>query len=902
VAAELLLDLVVILVAAKVAAEVAERIGIPAVLGEIAAGIALGPSALGLIEANEVLRVVGEIGVILLLLEVGMEMDLRELARVGKASMIVAVGGMVLPFVTGWAALSALGHGGSTAIFLGAALTATSVGITARAFGDLRALASTEARVVIGAAVADDVLGLIVLTVVARLVGGDGIEGIEVLSVIGVAFGFLIVATAVGVNLVPRAVALVHRVSSSSGTLVAVAFAFTLALAELAHAAELAPIVGAFVAGLSLGRSRQHERIARELAPLGHVFVPVFFLLIGTEAELSALTDPTVLGLAAAMSLVGVLGKVAAGWGAVGTPADRLLIGLGMVPRGEVGLIFATIGKEAGVLDDQLYAALLVVVLVTTVITPPLLRWRHGQLARRAAGERSALTIRPDDGWLDAGAGSVELRGEPEPAAAVEIALEAAGLAEGHDPGPRLLAWFDRLDHGEVGRWSADDTARLSDLLATASGRSWRLLEASGVLATALPEVAATMERRRSDVGILDLDGIHRWPILDAVRQELERRAGSSRGGGDGRPTVRDPGLLLLAALVADVAESVGDEAATELVERFALVPDDARTVLDATRDAHTMRAAALHVDGLDPDSVLVLADHLGSVEQARRVHVLATATAELDDWQQERLDALLDLLVDALDTGDGEASAASMVERRRFQALELARSPLQSYRVRKAPASLLLAAPAEEVARRVALLDAGVPPPGSARVEVAEGPDADGGWEVVVIGSDAAGFLARVAAAFTGLGLEIVAATAASWPDGAVLDVFTLSSPGERPDPLRLAQAIQRTMRGPIEAEPMRDLELRFDDASPRHTWCTVTGPDRTGVLHAVAAVLAQLDISIHSARIETTAEGVHDRLALTDRRGDHLDAATRAAIGELLASGVTPRSRRRRRSPVAP
>jgi Kef-type K+ transport system membrane component KefB len=389
-AGHVLVDLLVILIAAKVAAEVAERFGIPAVLGEIAAGVVLGPAALGVVEGGDVLQVIGEIGVILLLLEVGMEMDLRELAQVGRASLIVAVGGMVLPFATGWAALTAIGQSGTTTIFVAAALTATSVGITARAFGDMGALASVEARVVIGAAVADDVLGLIVLTVVARIAEGQGVSGGQVVTVIAVAIGFLVLATATGLLVAPGAFALVDRWAGSPGTLVAMAFVFTLGFAELAQAAELAPIVGAFVAGLSLSRSTQAPRIRRELAPLGHLFIPVFFFLIGTEARLDALADVKVLGIALLLSLVAVAGKVAAGWGARGTSGDRLLVGLGMVPRGEVGLIFATIGRTTGVLDDDLYAALLVVVLLTTVITPPLLRWRHKVVASRASGGTGA--------------------------------------------------------------------------------------------------------------------------------------------------------------------------------------------------------------------------------------------------------------------------------------------------------------------------------------------------------------------------------------------------------------------------------------------------------------------------------------------------------------------------------
>src|SRR5215213_9284883 len=210
---EVLVHILVVLVAAKVAAEVSERIGVPAVVGEIVAGIIVGPSLLDLVGPDEVLRVLGQLGVILLLLEVGLEMDLHELGAVGRASLSVATVGVVLPFLAGIPVGLAFGMDGQEAIFVGAALTATSVGITARVFGDLRALASVEARTVLGAAVADDVIGLVILTVVVRLVAEGSISVVSVAGVAGLAVVFLAVTTGVGVKLAPRLFDLVHRVS-----------------------------------------------------------------------------------------------------------------------------------------------------------------------------------------------------------------------------------------------------------------------------------------------------------------------------------------------------------------------------------------------------------------------------------------------------------------------------------------------------------------------------------------------------------------------------------------------------------------------------------------------------------------------------------------------------------------
>ena len=213
--ARLLLDLLIVLAAARLAAEIAERLRIPAVLGEIAAGVVIGPSVLGLIEVTGdrgvSIGIIAEIGVLLLLLQVGMEMDVGELSKVGKASLSVAVIGVALPFAGGVIAGVALGEDTKTAIFLGAALTATSVGITARVFGDLRALATSEARIVLGAAVADDVLGLVILTVVVKVVTGGSVGFGTVAGTLGLALAFLLLTGVVGLMFVPRALDLIHR-------------------------------------------------------------------------------------------------------------------------------------------------------------------------------------------------------------------------------------------------------------------------------------------------------------------------------------------------------------------------------------------------------------------------------------------------------------------------------------------------------------------------------------------------------------------------------------------------------------------------------------------------------------------------------------------------------------------
>ncbi|MFN5840672.1 MAG: cation:proton antiporter, partial [Acidimicrobiaceae bacterium] len=348
--------LALVLVVAKIASELCERVRIPAVLGEIVAGILIGPSALGLVEPSDALRILAEVGVIVLLAEVGLEMDLNELRRVGRASMIVAILGVALPMSTGIAAGSLLGESLNASLFLGAALAATSVGITARVFGDLKALASTEARIVLGAAVADDVLGLIILTVVTRVVEQGSIDVAGLISTIGLAVGFLVIAGGIGLIVLPRILKWVGVRATSPATVGVVAAGITFAFSAAASGAKLAPIIGAFVAGTALARTEHHDRIARDFAVLGSIFIPVFFMQIGIDTDVTKFFDGHVLIVAGILSAIAIAGKMLAAVGAIGTNTDKLVIGIGMVPRGEVGLIFASIGVSVGVFKDDLYA------------------------------------------------------------------------------------------------------------------------------------------------------------------------------------------------------------------------------------------------------------------------------------------------------------------------------------------------------------------------------------------------------------------------------------------------------------------------------------------------------------------------------------------------------------------
>ncbi len=398
--ARLFLVLAAMLVGAKLLGEAAERIGQPAVLGELMAGVLLGGSALGVVPSDgtaaELIHVFAELGVLLLLFEIGLETDLREMFRVGPASLAVASVGVALPFALGYGFWMVAPHpqaGGvelsTSAIFVGATLTATSVGITARVLSDLGRMNTQEARIIIGAAVIDDVLGLVILSVVSGLAAGAAVTTFGIVRTLAVAVGFLVVAVLVGRFVVPRLFDIVVRMRVRYVLLVA-ALAVALGLASLASLAGSALIVGAFAAGLILSGTNQFDTIEHEVKPVASVFAPIFFVSVGASVNLSLLNPATpearaTLLVAGGLTLVAVLGKLAAGWAAPWVRVRRIVVGTGMVPRGEVGLIFADIGRRAGVLTDEVFGAVLLMVMATTFIAPPALKSLFG--SPRAAEE-----------------------------------------------------------------------------------------------------------------------------------------------------------------------------------------------------------------------------------------------------------------------------------------------------------------------------------------------------------------------------------------------------------------------------------------------------------------------------------------------------------------------------------
>jgi Kef-type K+ transport system membrane component KefB len=393
------------LVAGKFAAELFERLGQPAVLGELVAGILLGASALRVIPTapddplTGVVRLLAEVGVAVLLFEIGLETDLKAMARLGAAATTVAVVGVALPFAFGFLYWMSPLHGYeqslvdpvTTAIFVGATLTATSVGITARVLSDLKCMHTVEARLVLGAAVIDDVLGLVILGVVSGIAAGTAVSLLGVARMLALAVGFLVVAVAVGLAVASRIFGVVDRMRVR-GVLLVSAFAFLLLLAALADRAGSAMIIGAFAAGLILSGTNQFDAIAERIKPVADIFTPVFFLSVGAAVDLRAWNpfDPAsrgVLMIGGALFLIAVIGKLATGWSVPWRRFNRWAVGVGMAPRGEVGLIFAQIGLTAGILTTRLFSAILLMVIATTLVAPPLLKWAFARWGSTVEGE-----------------------------------------------------------------------------------------------------------------------------------------------------------------------------------------------------------------------------------------------------------------------------------------------------------------------------------------------------------------------------------------------------------------------------------------------------------------------------------------------------------------------------------
>ncbi|HEX6206215.1 MAG TPA: cation:proton antiporter [Solirubrobacterales bacterium] len=380
----MLTDLFVVLLAAKLGDEVFKRIGQPAIVGEILGGVLVGPSVLGLVEVGEVLRVFSELGVVFLLFWVGLETRLSEMRAVGKVAVAVGSAGVLVPFLAGIGFGVALGEGTDTSVFLGAALAATSAGITSATFLDLGINRTRAARTVLGAAVVDDILALILLSVAVGMAAEGGVDAGKILLALGIAIAFVAFVALGGARLLSSRPRLLETPRFAESSLLP-AVILCLGLAAFSANIGLAALIGAFLAGMIVAETKDHTSIEEEVRPLYAFFPPFFFAFIGIELDLGSLLSGHALWLLAAITVIAAATKLVPAYLAA-RPLGRnqaAIVGVGMVPRGEVGIVIASIGAAEGVVDAELFAVVVGMAVLTTLAAPfALRRLSRGSKAR----------------------------------------------------------------------------------------------------------------------------------------------------------------------------------------------------------------------------------------------------------------------------------------------------------------------------------------------------------------------------------------------------------------------------------------------------------------------------------------------------------------------------------------
>jgi Kef-type K+ transport system membrane component KefB len=382
---EALTAVFLLLLAAKVGDEVCKRIGQPTLVGEILAGVLVGPAVLGWVEPSETLEVFAELGAVILLFWVGLETKIDAIRSVGRAAALVGILGVVLPFGGGTLLAGAAGEDTATIVFTGAALVATSVGITSAVLGELGLVSTPAGRTILGAAVIDDILAMLILGAAVGLAGGGAdYAGLAVSTVLAVAFvAFFALG---GTALARRRPGLLKAPRFSESPLLP-AVILCLGLAALAAHAGLAAIIGAFLAGMIVAETAEQHPVEKEVAPLYAFFPPFFFAFIGLQLDFGQYTDPVTLALLAVVTAVAIATKFAGSWVGARSLGSReaLIVGVGMVPRGEVGIVIAGIALAEGAVSEQFFAVVVGMSVLTTLAVPPVLR----ALARPPAPQSS---------------------------------------------------------------------------------------------------------------------------------------------------------------------------------------------------------------------------------------------------------------------------------------------------------------------------------------------------------------------------------------------------------------------------------------------------------------------------------------------------------------------------------
>jgi Kef-type K+ transport system membrane component KefB len=392
------LYLLVILLTARVFAELATRLQAPSVIGELFAGVVLGPSLLGWIEPIEAIRLMAEIGIILLLFEVGLGTDIKRLVSTGLKSFVVAIAGFVLPLVFGFALsywvfdLSLL-----VSLFIGGTLTATSIGITVRVLTDLKRQQAPEGQIVLGAAVLDDVLGVVLLALLYEFSIGGGVSLLNAGKVLMFVGAFFILAP-VAAKLISLIIKRYDAVSGIPGLLPTTIVSLVLFFAWLAHALGAPELLGGFAAGLALSRrfflplgialhsdERFAHRVEDQMKPIVHLFTPIFFVYVGLSLNLREIDwgSPFIWGFSLSLLVVAIAGKIVGAFLIKEPWVARWVIGLAMIPRGEVGLIFAELGRVSGIFSHEVYAGMVMVIALTTLLPPLIMKWFYGRYGDR---------------------------------------------------------------------------------------------------------------------------------------------------------------------------------------------------------------------------------------------------------------------------------------------------------------------------------------------------------------------------------------------------------------------------------------------------------------------------------------------------------------------------------------
>ena len=388
------LYLLTILLAARLMAEIAVRLNFPSVIGELMAGVILGPSLLGWLEPNEVLKLLAEIGIILLLFEVGCETDVRRLANTGKKSFIVAIGGFIIPFILGFSLgywifnLSLL-----ISLFIGGTLTATSIGITIRVLSDLKRQHEKEGQIVLGAAVLDDVLGVVLLALLYEFSIGGGVSLVNASKVLIFVGAFFVLAP-LAAKLMSLLISRYDSISEIPGLIPTTIVSLVLFFAWLAHEIGAPELLGGFAAGLALSRrfflpfgialhtnENFSGRIEEQMRPIIHLFTPIFFVMVGLSLNLHEVdwSSPFIWSFSLLFFIIAVLGKFFGTLFIKESWKMRMMVGLAMVPRGEVGLIFAELGRVSNIFNNEIYAGMIIVIALTTILPPLIMKWSYSR-------------------------------------------------------------------------------------------------------------------------------------------------------------------------------------------------------------------------------------------------------------------------------------------------------------------------------------------------------------------------------------------------------------------------------------------------------------------------------------------------------------------------------------------